>query len=107
MTILTSDDVKNMLNDLSEDWAKKQEQAIILEEGKKAMFSKCVIKHKQFVKTNSEAEHEARIDPEYKKIVQEYAKAEGELIKARYAYNNTDREISFKQTEMKLELSKA
>jgi hypothetical protein len=44
---------------------------------------------------------------EYQDIVQSYAQAEGELIKARYHYNNLDRYISFKQTELKLDVALA
>ena len=74
-------------------------------EGRKAVFSACVIKHKKLVKTMSEAEHEARIDQDYKSIVEQYAEAEKELIKARYRYQNIDRYVSLKQSELKRDLA--
>jgi hypothetical protein len=82
-------------------WSFWQEKVIILDEGKKAMFSKCVLKHKLESKSVVEAEHKARTDKEFTDIVKQYAKAEKELISARYHYNNLDRYISFKQTEIK------
>ena len=69
------------------------------------MFSKCVLKHKKFVKTNAEAEHEAMLDKEYQDVVKSYAHAEKLLIQARYEYDNYKIAISFKQTEMKLGVS--
>lgn len=102
MTILTSDEIQKELNRLSNKWADAEEKAITLEAGKKAMFSKCVLKFKKFVKTNSEAEHEAMLDDEYQETVENYAFAEKELIKARYEYENYKITISYKQTEMKL-----
>ena len=46
-----------------------------------------------------------QIDPEYKKIVEQYAEAEKELVKARYKYNNIDRYVSLKQSELKRDLA--
>jgi len=104
MDILTSEQALEELDKLSKEWAECQKQVIVLDEGKKAIFSKCFLKHKPYVKTNSDAEHLARTDEEYKKIVNDLAEAESNLIKARYSYNNLDRYISFKQTEMKVNL---
>ena len=100
-----SEQLFKKLSDASNEWAEWQKKTIILDEGRKAVFSSCVIKHKKLVKTMSEAEHEARIDPEYKKIVEQYAEAEKELIKARYHYNNLDKYISLKQSELKRDLA--
>lgn len=75
-----SDQLYKKLEDASNDWAEWQKKTIILDEGRKAVFSSCVIKHKKLVKTMSEAEHVARIDLDYKNIVQQYAEAEKELI---------------------------
>ena len=66
---------------------------------------KNLVKHKKLVKTMSEAEHEARIDPEYKKIVEQYAEAEEQLTKKRFHYNNIDRYVSLKQSELKRDLA--
>ena len=57
-------------------------KVIILDEGKKALFSKIFLKYKLDTKTVIEAEHKARIDPEYKKIIESYAHAVSQLIKA-------------------------
>ena len=79
-----SEQLYKKLEEASNEWSEWQKKVIILEEGKKGVFSKCVIKHKKLVKTMSEAEHEARIDPEYKKIVEQYAEAEEQLTKKRF-----------------------
>ena len=100
-----SDQLYKKLEDASNEWAEWQKKTIILDEGRKAVFSSCVIKHKKLVKTMSEAEHEARIDPDYKNIVKQYAEAEKELIKARYRYTNIDRYVSLKQSELKRDLA--
>ena len=100
-----SEQLYKKLEDASNEWAEWQKKVIILEEGKKGVFSKCVIKHKKLVKTMSEAEHEARIDPEYKKIVEQYAEAEEQLTKKRFHYNNIDRYVSLKQSELKRDLA--
>ena len=105
MKILTSDQIKEELNELSNKWSDAEEKVILLEAGKKAMFSKCVLKHKKFVKTNAEAEHEAMLDKDYQDVVKSYALAEKKLIQARYEYDNYKIAISFKQTEMKLGVS--
>ena len=100
-----SEQLYKKLEEASKEWAESQKQVILLEEGKKGIFSQCVIKHKKLVKTMSEAEHEARIDPEYKKIVEDYAEAEKILIKNRFHYNNIDRYVSLKQSELKRDLA--
>ena len=100
-----SEQLYKKLEDASNEWAEWQKKVIILEEGKKAVFSSCVIKHKKLVKTMSEAEHEARIDSDYKMIIEQYAEAEKELIKARYRYANIDRYVSLKQSELKRDLA--
>ena len=100
-----SDQLYKKLEEASKEWAEWQKKVIILEEGKKSVFSSCVIKHKKLVKTMSEAEHESRIDPEYKMIVEQYAETEKELIKARYKYANIDRYVSLKQSELKRDLA--
>ena len=100
-----SEQLYKKLEEASKEWAEWQKKVIILDEGKKGIFSQCVIKHKKLVKTMSEAEHEARIDPEYKKVVEQYAIAAEELTKARYRYQNIDRYVSLKQSELKRDLA--
>ena len=102
---LNSREAYTKLEQAKDNWAEWQEKVIILSEGTKSAFSKCFLRHKNFVKTAIEAENRARQDKEYQDIVQSYAQAEGELIKARYHYNNLDRYISFKQTELKLDVA--
>jgi len=89
----------------SERWADWHKKSIILEDGKKAMFSKLFLKYKLDTKTVIEAEHKARTDKEYQNIVEQYANAEEELIKARYHYNNLDKYVSLKQSELKRDLA--
>ena len=76
-----SEQLYRKLEEASNEWAEWQKKVIILDEGRKAIFSACVIKHKKLVKTMSEAEHEARIDQDYKKIVEQFAEAEKELVR--------------------------
>ena len=89
----------------SQEWAEWHKKSIILEDGKKAMFSKLFLKYKLETKTVIEAEHKARTDVEYREIVKQYANAEEELIKARYHYNNLDKYLSLKQSELKRDLA--
>ena len=95
------------MTDASNEWSKWAEKVIILEEGKKALFSKLFLKYKLDTKTIVEAEHKARTDPEYKTIIESYAHAESQLIKAKLMYNNLDRYISVRQTEVKRDLTLA
>ena len=101
MNTLNSREAYIEMNKAAEEWSKWAERVILLDEGKKAMFSKCFIKHKVDTKTVIEAEHKARLDPEYKDVVKSLAHAESNLIKAKLKYNNLDRYSSMKQTEMK------
>ena len=100
-----SEQLYNKLEEASKEWAEWQKKVIILEEGKKATYSKCFLKYKLETKTVIEAEHKARLDEEYVKIVNDYAKAEEQLTKARFHYNNIDRYVSLKQSELKRDLA--
>ena len=64
-------------------------------------------RYKIDTKTVIEAEHKARTDPEYKKVIDSYAYAESQLIKAKLMYNNLDRYLSVRQTEVKRDLTLA
>jgi hypothetical protein len=88
-----SEQLYKKLEEASKEWAEWQKKVIILDEGRKATFSACV------------AEHEARIDKDYKMIVEQYAETEKELIKARYRYQNIDRYVSLKQSELKRDIA--
>ena len=89
----------------STEWSEAHKKVIILDEGRKATYSKCFLKHKLDSKTVIEAEHKARTDEEYKAIVEQYAEAELQLIKSRYHYNNLDKYVSLKQSELKRDLA--
>ena len=93
------------LEKASQEWAEWHQKVIILDEGRKATFSKLFLKYKLETKTVIEAEHKARTDEEYKAIVEQYAIAEEQLIKARYHYNNLDKYISLLQSELKRDLA--
>jgi len=93
------------LEKASQDWANWHKKVIILDEGRKATYSKLFLKHKLDTKTVIEAEHKARTDEEYTEVVKKYAEAEQELIKARYHYNNLDKYVSLKQSELKRDLA--
>jgi len=93
------------LEKASIEWSEAHKTSIILDEGRKATYSKCFLKHKLDSKTVIEAEHKARTDDEYKKIVDQYAISEENLIKARYHYNNLDKYVSLKQSELKRDLA--
>ncbi len=93
------------LEKASIEWSIAHGKVIILNEGLKATFSKLFLKHKLESKTNLEAEHKARTDEDYKKIVDVYAEAETNLVKCRYHYNNLDKYVSLKQSELKRDLA--
>ena len=93
------------LEKASQEWAEWHQKVIILDEGRKATFSKLFLKHKLDSKSITEAEHKARVYNEYKEIVNQYADAEEELIKARYHYNNLDKTVSLTQSELKRDLA--
>lgn len=93
------------LEKASQEWAEWHKKVIILDEGRKATFSKLFLKYKLETKTVIEAEHKARTDEEYKKIIEQYSEAEMNLIKARYHYNNLDKYVSLKQSELKRDLA--
>ena len=87
MNTLNSREAYIQMDRAAEEWSKWAEKVIILDEGKKAMFSRCFIKHKVDTKTVIEAEHKARLDPEYEAVVKSLAHAEASLIKAKLKYN--------------------
>ena len=104
---LNSREAYKKMTEASNQWSEWAEKAIILEEGRKAMFSKLFLKYKLDTKTVGEAEHKARTDPEYEKITKSYAHAEAKLIKAKLIYNHLDRYLSVRQTEVKRDLTLA
>ena len=104
---LNSREAYKKMTEASKEWSEWAEKTIILEEGRKAMFSKLFLKYKLDTKTVGEAEHKARTDPEYEKITKSYAHAEANLIKAKLVYNNLDRYLSVRQTEVKRDLTLA
>ena len=107
MNPLNSKEAYIEMNKAAEEWSKWAEKVIILDEGKKALFSKLFLQKKLDTKTVIEAEHKARLDPEYKKVIESLAHAEANLIKAKLKYNNLDRYSSMKQTEIKTDIKLA
>ena len=104
---LNSREAYKRMTEASNQWSEWAEKSIILDEGRKAMFSKLFLIYKLDTKTVGEAEHKARTDPEYKEIIKSYAHAEANLIKAKLMYNNLDRYLSVRQTEVKRDLTLA
>ena len=102
---LNSREAYKKMTEASNQWSEWAEKAIVLDESRKAMFSKLFLKYKIDTKTVIEAEHKARTDEEYTKVVEQYAEAEEQLIKARYHYNNLDKYVSLKQSELKRDLA--
>ena len=100
MNTLNSKEAYIQMDKAAEEWSKWAEKVILLDNGKKAMFAKCFLKYKIDTKTIIEAEHKARLDPEYQKIIDSLAHAEANLIRAKLKYNNLDRYSSMKQTEI-------
>jgi len=107
MNTLNSREAYLELTKAADDWSKWAEKTIILDEGRKALFSSLFLKYKLETKTVIEAEHKARLDSEYVSIVKSLAHAEASLIKAKLKYNNLDRYSSMKQTEIKTDLKLA
>ena len=105
MSNLLSNKSYQELEEASQEWSNAHKRAIVLDEGRKATYSKCFLKHKLDSKTVIEAEHKARTDKEYKAIVEQYAIAEEQLIRCRYHYNNLDKYVSLKQSELKRDLA--
>ena len=95
---LNSREAYKKMTEASNQWSEWAEKAIV---------SKLFLKYKIDTKTVIEAEHKARTDPEYKKIIDSYAYAESQLIKAKLMYNNLDRYLSVRQTEVKRDLTLA
>ena len=104
---LNSKEAYKKMTEASDEWSEWQSKEIILDEGRKAMFSKCVLKYKSESKSIAEAEHKARTDLDYQNVVQNYVHAAGQLIKAKLNYNNLDRYVSLRQSEVKRDLTLA
>ena len=102
---LNSKEAYKKLEEASNSWSEWHKKVIILDEGRKSTYSKLFLKYKLDTKTVIEAEHKARTDEEYTKVVEQYAEAEEQLIKARYHYNNLDKYVSLKQSELKRDLA--
>ena len=90
MNTLNSKEAYIVMEKAAEDWSKWIEKVIKLD-----------------TKTIIEAEHKARLDPEYDAVVKSLAHAEKELIRSKLKYNNLDRYSSMKQTEMKTDVKLA
>ena len=102
---LNSKEAYKKLQEASDAWAEWHKKVIILDEGRKSTYSKLFLKYKIDTKTAIEAEHKARTDQEYKDVVKHYAEAEEQLIKSKFHYQNLDRYLSVRQTEIKRDLA--
>ena len=102
---LNSKEAYKKLQEASDAWAEWHKKVIILDEGRKSTYSKLFLKYKLDTKTAIEAEHKARTDQEYKDVVKHYAEAEEQLIKSKFHYQNLDRYLSVRQTEIKRDLA--
>ena len=100
-----SNEVYKKMDEAANKWSEAAEKEILLDEHRKATFSKCFAKHKLTCKSVAEAEHKARTDEEYTNVVKDFAQAAKELIRAKLNYNNLDRLASLRQTEVKRDLS--
>ena len=102
---LNSKEAYKKLEEASNSCSEWHKKVIILDEGRKSTYSKLFLKYKLDTKTVIEAEHKARTDPEYSEVVKHYAEAEEQLIKAKFHYQNLDRYLSVRQTEIKRDLA--
>ena len=100
-----SNEVYKKMDEAAKKWSEAAEKEILLDEHRKATFSKCFAKHKLTCKSVAEAEHKARTDQEYTNVVKDFATSTRELIRAKLNYNNLDRLASLRQTEVKRDLS--
>ena len=83
---LNSKEAYKKMTEASDEWSVWQSKEIILDEGRKAMFSKCVLRYKSESKSIAESEHKARTE---------------------LNYNNLDRYVSLRQSEVKRDLTLA
>tara|TARA_A100001515_G_C4527803_1_gene195825 strand:- start:22 stop:372 length:351 start_codon:yes stop_codon:yes gene_type:complete len=97
------------MTEASEEWSNWHEKEIILDEGKKALLGKLMNQEQSGTEkvTDKKAENRARNNPEYKKIVEVYAEACKNVLKSKLMYNNLDRYMSLRQTEVKRDLTLA
>ena len=107
MNTLNSKEAYIQMDKAAEEWADCQEKEIILDEGKKALLSKLMTEEQSGTEKVTDKKHKARLDPEYKEIINSLAHAESNLIRAKLKYNNLDRYSSMKQTEIKTDIKLA
>ena len=107
---LTLDDLNankayQKLEKAGEEWSDWQEKEIILEEGKKAVLGK-LMNDEQINSveklSDSKAENRARNKDAYKQIVEQYANAVKQKLKAKMHYYNLERYSSMRQTELNI-----
>lgn len=93
----------------AEDWSNWVEKEIVLDEGRKAMLGKLMNEEQSGTEkvTDRKAENRARNNPKYKEIVESYAHASKNVLRAKLMYNNLDRYLSVRQTEVKRDLTLA
>ena len=95
-----------VMEEASNKWAECEEKEIILEEGKKAVLGNLINQEQNNSVdklTDKKADNKARNNPDYKNIVNQYASAVKEKLKAKMHYFNLERYSSMRQTELNIQ----
>jgi len=87
MKKIDSDKIYQKLIDCGSAWADKELAASLLENTVKEAFSEFVVKHKATGLSVAEAEHRAKIEPDYRDYVVGACTARSEATKAKVAYH--------------------
>jgi len=103
---LNADKAYQVMEEASNKWAECEEKEIILEEGKKAVLGNLINEEQTNSVgklTDKKADNKARNNPDYKNIVNQYASAVKEKLKAKMHYFNLERYSSMRQTELNIQ----
>jgi len=94
-----------LMEEASNKWAECEEKEIILEEGKAILGNLINQEQANSVDklTDKKADNKARNNPDYKNIVNQYASAVKEKLKAKMHYFNLERYSSMRQTELNIQ----
>ncbi len=103
---LNADKAYQVMEEASNKWSECEEKEIILEEGKKAILGNLINQEQANSVdklTDKKADNKARNNPDYKNIVNQYASAVKEKLKAKMHYFNLERYSSMRQTELNIQ----
>tara|TARA_B100001964_G_scaffold10114_1_gene10767 strand:+ start:333 stop:695 length:363 start_codon:yes stop_codon:yes gene_type:complete len=103
---LNADKAYQLMEKASNKWSECEEKEIILEEGKKAILGNLINQEQANSVdklTDKKADNKARNNPDYKNIVNQYASAVKEKLKAKMHYFNLERYSSMRQTELNIQ----